>query len=648
MHLSTIENPWGKVFTSKRYIHPPFAETIVTMWPSSMVMFGEIKSSWSVLHRETKYAKFWAEPIEPSTGVIFTVKTDGCKWFRGRKHEWNGSDVPDHYRNHGFMPVKETTYKTRKDGVPIHSFKKEMDAVVFHEEAFCDFERVPTAYIKVTVENGYGVEQSIELGAFVRSGGEFMLTGGEEPDGYCKTEPQKERWLDLEPFERQGRYLTNGIYRLYFEDGKEVKFGGEADLIYPMILRPYEKKTFYFALTRNEKEPNRYAVARKEAEELWEKELSKAQNIPDRKGVAPLFYNLLAQQLQMFCYAKGEDKTLVRQGCLQRYTWPESTYVLQSLAKIGGFSDYLDKALNTYFNRTQIKEGERAGCIFEETVPWNSRTASALESFAAAALSDRRLYEKYIEDAMLSLRHIENERAKTKDGMHGVSGLVPAGINTDAHHEDAQEWGFADAPNLFGYKAMLDMAKALNSKYLAEIQTAYNDYLSVARNLFSEIAKKQEGSGKLYVPRDPKNDPLQEGHGGDFFGYSIPYHLLAAGVAGFGTKEGELVMKTYTENGQSKNGLIYPVYRSTTGTGRAWYTSCGEFMAFSYYQESGNKKKQKELLEGQLKYNVTNEYYQAERYDDHNAYIAPWLPNASANGRLLLMLFGYHGAKNLR
>lgn len=37
-HLSSPANPWGKPFTSKRYIHPPQAENIVTMWPNSMIM----------------------------------------------------------------------------------------------------------------------------------------------------------------------------------------------------------------------------------------------------------------------------------------------------------------------------------------------------------------------------------------------------------------------------------------------------------------------------------------------------------------------------------------------------------------------------------------------------------------------------------
>ena len=42
MHLSSPDRPWGKPFTNKLYLHPPFAENIVTLWPTSMVLIGEI------------------------------------------------------------------------------------------------------------------------------------------------------------------------------------------------------------------------------------------------------------------------------------------------------------------------------------------------------------------------------------------------------------------------------------------------------------------------------------------------------------------------------------------------------------------------------------------------------------------------------
>ena len=55
----------------------------------------------------------------------------------------------------------------------------------------------------------------------------------------------------------------------------------------------------------------------------------------------------------------------------------------------------------------------------------------------------------------------------------------------------------------------------------------------------------------------------------------------------------------------------------------------------------------KKLIDSLLQYNVTTEYYQCERYDDHDAYISQWMPNASANGRVLDMLFDYYGKRKI-
>jgi hypothetical protein len=53
----------------------------------------------------------------------------------------------------------------------------------------------------------------------------------------------------------------------------------------------------------------------------------------------------------------------------------------------------------------------------------------------------------------------------------------------------------------------------------------------------------------------------------------------------------------------------------------------------------------KEILDAQLKYIMTPEYYMMERYDETNPFYTPWLPNASANGRTMLMILDYYGSK---
>ena len=72
-HLSSPAHPWGKPFTNKRYIHPPLAENIVTMWPNSMIMIGEIPPENPQYHYEhPKYGWFWGLCSEDSAAVVFT------------------------------------------------------------------------------------------------------------------------------------------------------------------------------------------------------------------------------------------------------------------------------------------------------------------------------------------------------------------------------------------------------------------------------------------------------------------------------------------------------------------------------------------------------------------------------------------------
>lgn len=647
MHLSTIERPWGKPFTNKRYVHPPFAENIITMWPNSMVLIGEItdKNPQNFRCEVETVGKGFATEL-PSAGVVFTLKRESDLLFRQRK-----ASVYNSYTwSHELMPQKETRYKTRKDGVPIHSLVKNMDSVNFYQEVFCDTKRVSTAYIKVSVENNFGVAQKIELGAIVRTGPEFLFTGCSDPDGYLGYNPSREHFevKEMSRYERKDGYLTDGTYKLYFDKRAGFDFASENDLNLVLDLKPYEKRTFTFVFTRNLEKPKSYNVARKETELFWKRELGKAENIPDKKGIEALFYNFLAQELQMFACPHGEKYTIMRQGATQRYHWPEAKEMIKALSHIGGYSEYIEAGLSHYFDDLQEKEGENAGRIFYQFVPWNSRTAAGLEMFFDAVRCDDKLYDKYIESAMLAFRWMEKERSKTANMPGMTPGLFPPGIATDSHFSDAQQWTFSDTAMLRGYKSLIEVLKLKNSIYLKEVQTAYDDYFSAMKRVFDEIADTQKDSEFLYLPRDSKNNPeIEAALNQDPFYYMFPNEALAVGLAGYGTKNAEKVIYTYSYGGQTQNGLIYPVYRSVAGTGRTWYTTWAEHSRYIYYKFSGNREKCKELIDALLKYNVTTEFYQCERYDDHDAYIAPWMPNASANGRLLDMLFDYYGKRRL-
>ena len=642
-HLSSPDRPWGKPFTSKRYIHPPLSENIVTMWPSSMVMIGEIPPENPQYHYEhPKYGWFWGLCSEDSAAVIFTLKRESDLRFRQRANP----NYQNYTWSHEIMPIEITKYHTRSDGIPVHSFVKDMDAVKFHEEAFCDSERVPITYIKVTIENNFGFEEKIELAGLVRRGKEFLFTGCQEPDGYDGYYPKREQFLEAEKLEHKNGILTDGKYKFYLDKKADYTFDVENDFAISLILSPYEKKTFTFAFTRSDRRPKSYNAARRECLEFWRKELSRAENIPAMSEVGPLFYNFLAQMLQMFAHPHDRDYTIMRQGATQRYHWPEAVEMVRALSLIGGYADYIDRGLAHYFGELQEKSGEDRGKIFYSHVPWNTRTATALSMLAEASKSDASLLYKYVEPAMLAFEYCERTRAKSMDIDGIIPGLLPPGICTDHHIAKAQQWTSADAALLRGYADFAEVLKSHNLKCGETVEAAYHDYFSVIKGIFESIAEEQRCSEFLYLPRDPKNNPEIEAElNKDPFGYVFPYVLIETGVAGYGTDNSEKIIHTYSCGGQSQNGLLWPCYRSTTGAGRTWYTTSAELHLFNYYEKCNNKKGQKKLIDALLKYNVTTEYLQAERIDDNNAYIAPWMPNASANGRLLQMLFGYYGKR---
>ena len=156
MHISSSERPWGKPFTYKRYVHPPFSEIMVTSWASSMILFGEIKggNGTHVFFNGRGHMS-----ALPSAGVIFTL---------------NGE----------FLPWTKVKYLNRKDGLPIHAFSHLVDGIKFKQEVFCDSERLPTAYTKITIKNITDTPKTFDFGVMGRSGPEFDLVGCDEPAGY--------------------------------------------------------------------------------------------------------------------------------------------------------------------------------------------------------------------------------------------------------------------------------------------------------------------------------------------------------------------------------------------------------------------------------------------------------------------------------
>ena len=103
------------------------------------------------------------------------------------------------------------------------------------------------------------------------------------------------------------------------------------------------------------------------------------------------------------------------------------------------------------------------------------------------------------------------------------------------------------------------------------------------------------------------------------------------------------VYKYMIEAGITREGLgLYGHMPYKDGNNNIWYLSFPDIYWFEIWMQYGYKEKAKEIIEAQLRYAMSEEYYFAERIDAKDPYYVPWSPNASATGRTLIMLSKYY------
>ena len=78
------------------------------------------------------------------------------------------------------------------------------------------------------------------------------------------------------------------------------------------------------------------------------------------------------------------------------------------------------------------------------------------------------------------------------------------------------------------------------------------------------------------------------------------------------------------------------------GNMHIWYTTNPEYYWFLTWMRLGRREDASEILESMFRYSMTDEYYMVERYADNDPYYGPWSPNASGNGRMIIMLLDFY------
>lgn len=608
--MNTSFSSWQRPKTTRRYVHPPKAERMYTIWAEGKIILSQIE----------KGIDFRSYPHLECNGI------------------W-----PVHGEDDQPFDFRFCENRIPENGTPIHGLIHRLDQLCVELEVFCSVERKPTCFLRIRITNNGTESLQHPFALLMRSGKEKQLVYG-SPDVYKSYMPDVNVWKNAPvTWRRLGNQPTmtltdEDVFLLANTEYPMIWDGNAGALRFDVSLAAGESAELVFAFGKGGILPFDYAQEKKRTIDFWDRELTRLNKLPisitSNPEVFRAVQNLTVQLLQCFCYRVGENNLLARQGGLQRLIWPwESIFSLEALSRIGDFSDYIEPVLAYYFDVLQAPNGE----IRPAGEGWANITASALYSFAKYCLTcSTRFYYRYRDHAMAAFDWIKRTRASSVTANGCFSGLFPPMRACD-NELQFQAWMTTDIVNLDCLNAFADLAEHFNDPRAGEIRKEYQDYYQVMHRLFEQFEQEAEGSDQLRIPLCPNgNDkPLLD----DFYFYFNHGRFTAAGIVK--DEDTQRVLNYLINHGIYRNGLYgHMPYRD--GNTHIWYTSNPEYYWFFTWLRLGDRKRAEEILEAQFRYSMTDEYYMIERFADNDPYFTPWSPNASANGRTIIMMLNLY------
>ncbi len=604
---------WQKTKTTRRYVHPPRSERMFTLWAEGRILFGDVIDGTDVEDKKNGH-EYYDDLV--SCGI----------WMlQGKEKE-----------QFDFTKVENVITQS---GVPIHGVKFTTDDVEVYEETFCNTERKTSCYIKVTVANKGDKETNTDLSFMLRTGKEKQLLTSGDSDQYADYEPDVNKWKKDHPatWKMDDGVFTDSERKLYVLEGKEFDWCEKCGCIqYNINLKPQESKEIIFVLNKGEGFEKDYDKAKEETKAFWEKELSRLNKLPQNwykdEEKMKMLRHWTAQLLQCMAYSVDKDYLLFRQGGLQRIVWPgEVNVCFEAMAQIGDFSDYLEDTLDTYFNVMQVESGE----VINIGIYWACVTGTVLYSLAKYCMhmgeKGEKCYQKYRDQAFKAFEWIRATRNSTKGIENIGQGFFPDKRSCD-WVQTFQAWQTTDIYTIWGIEAFAEITKFFDDERAKEAEKEYNDYMETFRKYIRPFADKAKNSDELYIPLCPlgNDDEFVEG-----LFPQLGHGEMAA--MGFLTKEEAHKLHNGLLNSNRAYKCLYG-RMFTSWKRHMWYVSTSEYKWFRAWKRFGETEKMREILDGQFKYAMTEEYTMHERYIEDAPYFSPWSPNASAMGRTILMM----------
>lgn len=589
---------WQQPKTTRTYLHPPKSERMVTLWREGKLMVGQVElAPGPTVPKYTELVSFGIWPVYGADAQAADFKT--AEFF------------------------------VREDGAPIHRLTNTFGCLQVSVEAFCDTARKTDAYAAFTVTNPS--QQPERFGLLLRTGLESRLIF-DAPDVYKSYAPDVQVWRD-EPatWKQEGRFLRDGEAYLKLLAGEGV-FEETTGILW-LTVQPGQTETLTLVLGMGQLSDTDYEQQKRQTIAFYKKELSRIPQLPGSMDET-VAKNLVVQLLQCFSAPVGTDLLLCRQGGLQRRIWPfEAMYALEALDRLGDFDDYIEPVIDLYFNVMQDAAGE----VVPLGLYWAMATAVSIYSFADHAIrKDKAFYVKYRDRVMAGFDFIKNTRVKEPAEPGVTAGLFPPKRSCDAVNV-LQAWTLTDTHNVIGLQRLAAAAEKYGDPRAAEIAAEYADYRHAIRICFDRAKALAGEQGPIaitnYVP----------GTGGDETTHPFaPHDAIVAAVLELDATDTVRILQNLEAKGSVHEGLYKKMpdhYRmkDTDGVVRMWYTTLDEYFWFDVFLRLGMEERCIQIIESVYRYSMTAQYQMVERYHPLDPWFVPWSPNASANGRLLLM-----------
>jgi len=622
---------WDQPRTIKLYLHPPLCRRQITLWPDLKLVSKMVGP---------------AKGVAPDDHGIRFLCGEGAEPVNWLASEWN----------------------VRDDGLPLPELHARWGAFDLTLEAFCEHASQPTTWLRLRVTNRSLVPQPFELGLMGRTGLDGLLIGM-RGDYYASYRPELGHWAMIpNTWHMENGGLTDGDHRLAVAPPEGATLEWIERNPTNIHARSYARsrceveghRTVHWLLTLGSKPKvtpteRAWGQARDRALAAWRQDLCELALRPDTDDIEiqRVFASLVVQSLQMLA-VDGDGRTRPRQGARCDGVWPvEAIEWLQALDRIG-LEAWAERGYG-FFRDRQIgpddPSGDAGRFIGIEAPHWTSETGGLLVGLGYHLIRarDQALFQSWREPLLRAVAWIQAQRAQTDSKVDPLGrGLFPAGIGHDWQWE-GQYWCFTDGWSYMGLCQAAAALEAYEDPAASEVRRAANAYGQALRDTLQLLYAGHEEDDLFYVPNVlgvPERYPPYGPYHGDG-----PIALIRAGIIPAESRLFEQVEAYFRHQGWMRNGLtalmtdslLTQGYFADPWAGHTWYTSFSDYPWFMAWLERGERDKATQTLQAQLRYAMSSEYYMLERYADNDDTFCPWQPNASANGRTIMMLLEYFG-----